>query len=326
MSISWKKTTTLVNEFLKYPNEFENYVKGCLDSISKINYLKETQLDESIDNYNYFKCLSGAIPFDISLALLNIEYRKKILEQIPNERIINVKTNVFYVDEIRDFMENMKSTFTQIPKEEKCHYSRMVVTVIVNQSELIKDNDHTCTSIEALFQKDKVYTINELISLFQKKTISIIDNHVEPDEISAEELLCGLKSDTFVFQEADLNWLGLDNKIHADFISCKNEYDRMVWHILYSNFLRYIREYKIYCSDAFDNNSSGYNLSWYFNKTIEQLEEIFSKIKSSYRKKKKVLPDYYANVIQEASYIIDKEKSRFQGTSHNKEKSKIIKM
>lgn len=323
MSISWKNTTTLVNNFLKNPSEFESYVKGCLNSISKINYLKETQFDETVDDYNYFKCLSGAIAFDVYLSLINKEYRKETLKLIPNERMINVKTNIFYVDRIRSFFERLDNSSTQDSKEE-CHFSRMVCTVFINQSQFGEKNGLDCTSIEKSFQSERVYTLNELFNLFKDNIISIVDNHVESDDISEEELRYGLRNGFFVLQEANLNCIGFDNKVHADYVSCKNEYDRMIWYMLYSCFLRYIRKEKIYCSDTFDNNQIGYNLSWYFYETTDQLEDIFSKIKSNFRKKKKKLPNNYARIIQEGLSILDIEKRKFQSTSQKKGNNKAL--
>lgn len=315
MSISWKKTNTLINNFLENPGKFENYVKGCLDSIKKINYLKETQFDESVDNYDYFKCFSGTIPFDLYLSILNKEYKEQVSKQIPKERIVDVKTNVFYLDCIGEFLTNLEKCLPNSTNSEKRNhqFSRMICTIVVNQPQLCEKND-------------RIYTINELISLSQNNMISIIDNYVKSDDISEEELRDGITKGTMIFQKANLNSIDFDNKISADYVTCKTEYDRMVWYELNDNFFKYIRKYKIYCSDEVGDNCAGYNLHYTFYETIQHLEEIFSKIKTNYRKKKKNIPPAYEKIIKDALYIIDIEKNKFQNTTQNTEldKTKIL--
>lgn len=324
MSISRKKTNTLISIFLENPRKFENYVKGCLNSIKKINYLKEIQFDENVDDYDYFKCFSGAIPFDLYLAMLNMEYKEKVLEQIPKEKIVDVKTNVFYIDNIGEFLNNLEKCLpdSTYSRNNNHRFSRMFCTIIVNQSQLCEKNDNNCVAIVDYGQNEKIYSVNELITLSQNNMISVIDNYVKPDDINEEKLLEGLTNGTMVFQKADLNSIGFDNKIHADYVSCKTEYDRMVWYELNANFFKYIRKYKIYCSDETNDNHSGYNLNYTFYKTIKQLEDIFSIIKANYRKKKKSIPNVYEKIIRDALYTINDEKSKFQNSSQKTEKNK----
>ena len=280
LTISRKNINSLIDSFLKNPKEFENYVKGRLNALDKISLLKEMQYNDDIDDFSFFKTLFGAAPIDFRFIDLYEKYRKDIVDAIPKENIINVKTNIFYNDEIRMFLNrNNDINF----------YSRMICS-------LYSKNNDTSLQIPRI---EKIYSIDELLSLIESSDLKIIDNFVLSENISKDEIDMGICTRDIILSDARLNSLNFDNKLVADFTTCKNDFDRKIWHILYGSFFHYIR-LNIITFDGFDNDSLEINLSDDYNKIVDHLMILFNGIKTRYKKKGKEIPNSIRNVMADA--------------------------
>ena len=175
-------------------------------------------------------------------------------------------------------------------------YSRMICSLYCKNSDTSQ-----------VLKIDKIYTIDELLCLIENNGYILIDNFVESENISKDEIDECLCIGNIVLSDARLNSLNFDNKILADFTTCKNDYDRKVWYILYGGLFHYIRINYI----TFDNSNNDplvINLSDDYNKIIEHLLNVFDNIKSRYRKKGKELPNNIKNVIADALCKIENEK------------------
>ena len=297
-TISHKQINTLVEKFLRNPNEFESYINAQINTLEKINLLKNTQYDETIDNYTYFKCFSKSVSFNFNFVTLYEEYRKELIDKLPKEKIINIKTNVFYLDEVKRFYENMDNFCKgnrniEIPK----YFSRMICSLYVNEK------------ISESLSLDKVYTIAEIINLCKDNKINLIDNHVESENIDIKEIIDGINNGTLVLNKAILNELDFDDKFIDDFNACRSELDRDVWYKLYETFFHYIRMNKICFTDTTDSNVI--NLYDDFNEIVNHLTDIMNEIKKNYRKKHKELPNLYQKVICLATDKINVEKEKY---------------
>ena len=284
--ISNKNINTLINNFLKKPNEFESYMGNCLSILKKINYIKENVRNENVDNETFFETLSHSIGITFMNPELYNEYRKTLLDSISNEKFLNVKTNVFYVDFKAEFVDSfVNKNYSEIPH----HFSRMICSIT--------------TSIDN-FDNEKIYQINELFELSYSNKITILDSHVEPDKIILEEIIDGLKSKSLILSKSRLDTIDMDTKIYSDYNACSNDFDRRVWYKLYENYLNYYRYTMLYSDNNLYNPDNDYNI------TMDHMLEIINKIKSKYTKNKKGIPAVYQKIILKTLNILEKEKEK----------------
>lgn len=298
IKLARKNINDLTNDFLKNPKIFESYVKGKINSLEIINYLKSIHFNTNIDDYTFFKHLFDVNGIDFNLILFYEEYRNNVINNLPKENIIKVKTNIFYIDAVKEYFRNYqeKGNINNIPK----YFSRMYCNLLLLTDDLNK----------SLPRISNIYTIDELIELCQNKEAFLVDNYVESENITFDEIKEGIITNEIMLSEANLNSLNFDNKILADFTTCKNEFDRRIWYILYGNLFHYIRTNKI-TFDSSLGSDNFINLDIDFYNTISHIINIFNNIKLRYKKKKKDIPFNIQKIIDESNDKIEIVKGKY---------------
>lgn len=298
ITISHKNINTIVDEFIRKPNNFESYMKYCINILKNINILKMNK-DTETDLYEYFKIILNYTNPNVLIYLYD-DYRKDVIKNIST---IDIKTNVLYIDKIRSFTESMQEFMSseKITKNENIYFSRMMCKLYIDSDKI--------SNKSSIIDTDKTYTINELFDMCNKENITIVDSYVKSEDINAYDVVKGLKSGELVISKSSLTDLDFDEKIISDYNTCKNEFDRKIWYIMYSSFLKYIKENKMFFDD--EDHEWAYNFKYEFDSTINHTIDIINTYKSKYRKKKKQIPNKQQQIINETLNKINIEKDKF---------------
>ena len=187
---------------------------------------------------------------------------------------------------------------TRDKKIKMSNYSRMVFVIYCKNEELM-----------SLLPFDKrEFTIDELFTLCSNGEIVIIDNMVIPENMSNIEIERAITEKRLILNPANINCINKDCKIHADYIECKNDFDKKIWYLIYNNFISYLRLEVITANKEVKNDELT-NLNVLFNEIVNHLTEIITGIEIKYNKKK--IPTEIQNIIIEIKQLLTQAQEEF---------------
>ncbi len=319
-TISKKNINTLVNDFIKKPQEFENYSKHCLNILKKYIWLKENVANVEIDSYDY---VSTAIDYygidNISFNFIFSQYQKEIVNQISDDKKTIIHSNVYYLNQIDDFLEDMqnfmnKKDYLIGAKKVNKKFNRLDFIVLKLDNEIDTEKEYTYDEIYHMVLNQQMIVLDNYLS---QVSISINKNNINDIDLSSK----------FLVASKCQEMLGSNSKMVDNFYSFKNKEDRRIWATISEIFCNYFRKKVINFNTMKENYPSSnhhdiyitFNISIDFYKTLEHIQNLIDELIKYYKKRKKMLPKPMEKTIENIQLEMASLKDKYEKIAINKE-------
>ncbi len=290
-TISKKNINTLVNDFIKRPQEFENYSKHCLNILKKYIWLKENVENTEIDSYDYISTVIDYYGIDnISFNFIFRQYQKEVVNQISDDKKTIIHSNIYYFNQMDEFLADMQNFINQkdyLLGEKKVHkkFSRLDFIVLKQDNEI---------------DTEKEYTYDEIYHLVLNQQIIVLDNYLSQVNININQDNTNdidLSSKLLVVSKCQ-EMLGCNSKMIDNFYSFQNKQDRKIWATICEPFCNYFRTKVIHFHTIEESYPSSnhhdiyitFNVNTDFYRTLEHLQNIIDELVKYYKKRKKIMP------------------------------------
>lgn len=318
-TISNKDIQTLVSKYIKNFNKFESYMKHCVNILRNLNWLMENQFNTQINDYEYMQIIAQNICLGRFFMLqLYDTYYHDCVKKISEESKKHIKTNIYYCDDMYDIM-NIFKDLARIQDKIAASSENQEISHIEENHNV---NHSFCTMMYLIIENDYIldenreYTFDEVYHLVLEQKIIVVDSYIEPSNINEIQLIEGIKEGKLIFVNSrTCPILGNNYKSVDSFYDMQGTDEQKLWYVTNMFFCRYIR----YSQMNFINceRSNGIHCYKDFYETVSHILEIINKLERNYKKRRKIIPKKYEDLIKNILGIVKKEKNRYeQNLSH----------
>lgn len=310
-TISRKKVSSLVDDFVKKPKEFENYSKHCLNILKNYVWLKDHQFDDQISSYDYVtKSIQNHGVSHIYFEMLFDQYNKNVIECISEEKKKIIHSNIYYFNQVDGLIQRMM--YGKNLLEGEC------ADVKFNQLDFFVICNDDC------FDYEKEYSYNEIYHMVLDHKVIVLDCFTSDNYV----LKSGIRENyfdgnRFYVVSNCCECLGFNSKMIDQFYSFSGADEKKIWGVISEPFCVYFRKDIVNFDSDVECQIFKFNMNYDFYKTINHILEITNELCKYYRKRKKSLPKIIEKTVFDNKRVIADIKCQYEKVSNHTELGKV---